>query len=122
MITWIDVNDKMPETVGNYLICYPHHCGGETVEVAYIDDNVFKVWDDRYGEDFEVHDVTHWTHITYPSQTVKNWALLFKDKKGSNCYMEVECSEPDIPKNAKMLEDYLEIKYMDSYIEVKSCE
>lgn len=120
MIDWISVKDQMPDTVGSYLISFLCHTGKESIDIAYIEDDVFKVWDERYGEDIEIHDVTHWAHITYPSQTVKNWALLFKDKKGISCYMSVECSEPDIPKNAKMLEDCVELKYMDAFIEVKS--
>lgn len=68
MIEWISVKKQMPTVCGDYLVCYPAHCGGQEIDIAHITDDVFTIWDSRFGEDFEMRDVTHWAHMTYPEE------------------------------------------------------
>lgn len=64
MINWISCEDKMPDTVGDYLVVW--NCFGyQNIEIAYITDDVFMVLgsDNEY---YPVHEPTHWSELNKP--------------------------------------------------------
>lgn len=67
MIIWNRCEDKMPDTVGEYLVVFDSF-GYTNVEIAYIEDDVFMVLgsDDEYCA---VQCPTHWTELNKPSPT-----------------------------------------------------
>lgn len=67
MINWNRCEDKMPDTVGDYLICYELF-GYQYVDIAYIEDDVFMI-PCNDGETCPVEYPTHWTELNKPRPT-----------------------------------------------------
>lgn len=64
MIDWISCADRMPDTVGEYLVVW-NNFGYQNIEIAYIEDDVFMV----LGSDNEYCGVqcpTHWSELNKP--------------------------------------------------------
>lgn len=66
MINWTSVKDVMPDTVGDYLICYELF-GYQCIEIAYITDDKFIIATNE-GEAVEVEHPTHWVALNKPQQ------------------------------------------------------
>lgn len=64
MINWISCADKMPDTVGDYLICYERF-GYQLIGIAYIEDDEFVSSED--GGAVCVFNATHWSDLNKPS-------------------------------------------------------
>jgi len=61
MINWISCKDKMPDTVGEYLISCEYF-GRHYLSIAYIEDDVFVI-DDK---EEQPEKVTHWSELNLP--------------------------------------------------------
>lgn len=64
MINWTRCTDAMPDTVGEYLVCY-EILGHQHISIAYINDDVFEVFDIQ-GDHYELQEPTHWSELNKP--------------------------------------------------------
>ena len=64
MINWTRCKDAMPDTVGEYLVCY-EILGHQHISIAYISDDVFEVLDIQ-GDHYEIQEPTHWSDLNKP--------------------------------------------------------
>lgn len=68
MITWNRCEDVMPDTVGDYLICYELF-DYQFIEIAYITDDKFTTVT-KEGEPVPVENPTHWSKLNKPTKGV----------------------------------------------------